>query len=519
MTGKADVWVDVGRYLGRIDPWIYGQMLEQLGRAVYGGVFDPASPLSDASGFRTDVLETCRQLAPTVLRWPGGNFASAYHWRDGIGPVSERPATRDLAWGVLETNAFGTEEFLELCGRLGAHPYLTVNMGTGTAEEALAWLDYCNSDEPLAAPALRRKGPHPDPHAVRIWGLGNENYGWWQVGQMSAASYAEQAREWGKLLRWTDPAISLVAVGSTDPDWNWRVLSEAGRLIDFLSLHCYWEGSVEDEYHATLAGPANSEADIQAAWGMSLAAARAQRLARPVRIAVDEWGVWRSLRHSDAPVDLTNLVRCGLTHRAGIDTTFEDTYSLADALAVASWLHVLWRNPEKVGLANQAQMVNVIAPIHASPDAVFRHTVFWPLAVARAHAGPFALSTRVVSSVEVPAPGVASGSLTAVDAAATFDPDTGSVHLSVVNRARDDCIEVSMHGVAGPARLIRLWHDDEEAGNDLQVPLRVAPVEEQVSLDRPLVLLPHSHVTLLLQAALGRMHSGTVDGSGNQSSA
>jgi alpha-N-arabinofuranosidase len=498
MTASARIAVDRHRVRGTIDPRIYGQFVEHVGRAIYGGVFEPGSPLSDAEGYRADVLELARELGPTVLRWPGGNFASGYHWRDGIGPVAHRPVRRDLAWGALEPNTFGTEEFLEYCRRLGAEPYLNLNLSTGTVDEALSWLEYCNGSDPLPEVVQRRQGPHPAPHGVPVWGLGNENYGWWQHGHSTAADYAAAAREWAKLLHWADPSIALVAVGAPDPDWNWTVLKALSPFADYLSLHFYWRGD-GDEYHEVLSGPARAEQEIEAAWGMARAAAAATAGRRPLRIAVDEWGVWYRAGIPDQVVTegLPALLRQGFSARSGVDTRFEEPFDLKDALTVASWLHVLWRHPEKVGLATQAQMVNVIAPIHAHAGGVVRHTVFHPLAVARREAGPVALDVLVQAETEVAAPGYPGGSLPAVDAGGTIDPSTGRIHLSVVNRERDEEVVVCIDGVGGRARRIELWHEDPMAGNDPAHPDRVTTAEEVVDVDGPLHLPPHSHTTLV----------------------
>jgi len=499
MTARAEVRIDPARTLGRIDERVYGQFIEHVGRAVYGGVHDPGNARSDGSGLRLDVVEACRELGPSVLRWPGGNFASGYHWRDGIGPVADRPTRRDLAWGAVETNAFGTEEFLELARRLDAAPYLNLNVSTGTVDEALGWLDYCNGEAPVPEVLARRAGPHPAPHGVPIWGLGNENYGWWQHGHTSAGSYAETAREWAKLLRWQDPDIALVAVGAPDADWNWTVLNQVSRVADYLSLHCYWHGNATDPYASILAGPVASEQDVIAAYGMALAAQRRAGVAQPVRLAIDEWGVWARTMGPLADLTATDLMRNGLSARSGLDTSFEEDYDLKDALAVATWLHVMWRHPEKVGMATLAQMVNVLAPLHAHSEGVVRHTVFWPLAVARRMAGSVALDVHVSTEAALGTggqPGVPGDVLTGVDCGATLDPQTGRVHVSLVNRLRDQEVVVDLLGVSGPAKRVLLWHDDPFAGNTVDAPTRVVPVEDDVHTDG-LVLPPHSHTTLL----------------------
>jgi alpha-N-arabinofuranosidase len=501
MTVSAVVSVDRRRRLGSIDPRIYGQFVEHVGRVVYGGVFEPGSPFSDEAGYRLDVLDSARRLAPSVLRWPGGNFASGYHWRDGVGPANERPTRHDLAWDAIDTNAFGTEEFLEFARRLGAAPYLNLNASTGSIDEAQAWVEYCNSTNPLPEVALRRNGPHPEPHGVGIWGIGNENYGWWQHGHSSADRYGEMAREWGKLLHWTSPGIKLVGVGAPDPSWNWTVLSTAGRSIDYLSLHFYWHGQGADRYHAMLAGPIASERVIEGTWGLALEAARKLGVRRPIRLCVDEWGVWATTYGplGDAVADLDGVMRHGLSARSGIDTRFEEAYDLKDALTVATWFHVMWRHPEKIAIATLAQMVNAIAPIMADDQGVVLQTIFHPIAVARAFAQPVALDVLVETATLVPAPGHPDGELPAVDVAATCDPSSGRIHVSVVNRHLSEEAVVELPGVAGSAQRIELHHDDVGATNTADAPDRVAPVKSSFELNGRLVVRPHSHTTVVLE--------------------
>ena len=200
----ASVRIDPERRTGEIDPRIYGFFIEHLGRCIYGGIFDPGSPLADERGFRTDVLEAVRRMRVPVLRWPGGNFVSGYRWEDGVGPPERRPARPELAWRTVESNRFGTNEFIEYCRAAGARPYICLNMGDGSQREALDWVDYCNGRGDTHYAQLRRAHGYDAPHDVTLWGLGNEVYGDWQIGHKSAAGYAEQAREWGKLVKWLD---------------------------------------------------------------------------------------------------------------------------------------------------------------------------------------------------------------------------------------------------------------------------------------------------------------------------
>jgi alpha-N-arabinofuranosidase len=506
----ATVDVDINRTLGAIDPRVYGTLAEHIGRVIYGGLFDPESSFADADGMRTDVLAALRDFAPTVLRWPGGNFASGYHWRDGVGPTEQRAGRHDLAWDVFDPNTFGTEEFLNVCRKIGAEPYIALNAGTGTVDEATGWVEYCNGSHPVPEVLLRRTGPHPEPHKVKLWGLGNENYGWWQHMHTDADSFAELTREWGKLLYWTDSSIEIVGVGAApNPEWNATLLTKAGRSMDFLSLHYYWHAMDSDPYHSVLAGPMASERDISIAWEQCLEAARELKLKRPVRLAIDEWGVWNGSQDGirDALSDMSAPMRYGLTPKIGVQNAFEEWFDVKDALAVASWFHVLWRHPEKIGIATYAQVLNTIAPLMVTEAGVVRQTIFHPLVIARHNSFQTALDVNVGTDSGVPAPiagfGAAGGGagtleggeIPAIDVAGTTDGQ--QIHLSFVNRSLDSEVVVGLDGVKGNARRIVLHSDDPYIKNTPELPDAVLPIEDKLTVDGSLVLPPHSHTTLV----------------------
>lgn len=507
MTIGAQLLVDPNRTLGVIDDRIYGTFAEHIGRVIYGGLFDPESELADDEGLRRDVIEALRGYAPSVIRWPGGNYVSGYHWRDGIG--EQRNGRHDLAWDAFDPNTFGTEEFLSLCRRVAAAPYLAINASTGTIDEAHGWLEYCNGRHPVPEVLLRRSGPHPEPHDVKIWGIGNENYGWWQHLHTDAESFAELTREWGKLLYWADSSIEIVGVGASPfPDWNWVMLTEAGRSMDYLSHHFYWHSMEEDPYHSMLAGPIASERAVIGSWGMSLEAQRKLGLEKPVSFAVDEWGVWNSSQEELRAVmsDQSKLMRFGLTPKVGIDNTFEEFYDVKDALAIATWFNVMWRHPEKIRIATYAQVINTLAPLFVSDKGVLRQTIFFVLAGARKYAFGTALDLAVLTDHGVPAPvagtapvggggAQAGGSVPVVDVAGTTDGSR--IHLSIVNRSREDEVSLRIQGASGPAQRITFTHEDPFTKNTPNNPNEVLPKEDKLELDGRLVVPPASHTTLV----------------------
>ncbi len=293
------VTIDGGRSRGKLDRNVFGGFVEHLGRCINGGLFEEGSPLSDSRGFRTDVLELLRPLRLSVLRWPGGNFVSNYLWTDGIGRRDDRPQRLELAWGAVEPNRFGTDEFLQYCAELGAAPYICLNMGTGPLSEALAWVEYCNSSARSYWADRRRQNGHEAPYRVPYWGLGNEMYGDWQVGQMSADEYVREASRWAKAIRRLDPDVKLVSCGLNGwDDWDRVVVDGMASLVDLHSLHIY-TGS--KDYWGNVLAPHQVERAVNYTSTYICRAVYNQRLSRAPRIAYDEWNVW--YRTSDGSLE------------------------------------------------------------------------------------------------------------------------------------------------------------------------------------------------------------------------
>ncbi|MBI3667934.1 MAG: alpha-N-arabinofuranosidase [Acidobacteria bacterium] len=374
------VKIDAEQVIASVNPMIFGQFIEHLGRCIYGGIYEEGSTLADAQGFRKDVQAAVERLRPPVLRWPGGNFVSSYHWEDGVGPKDQRPRRFDTAWYAVESNRFGANEFIEYCRRISAEPYICVNLGTGTIEEAANWVEYSNSSENTHYANLRRKHGYAQPHGVKYWGLGNEIYGVWQAGHKSAEDYAKVALEAAKMMKWIDPSIRLVACGAGDPQWNATVLEALGAVVDYISVHIY-TGS--DDYYETLASVKRAEQLLRETDSVIEIATAKLRGRRPggvgfplgekrVEIAFDEWNIWYRKRDG---------------RDRAVKNKLEEPYNLRDALWTASMLHLFQRWGDKVTMANMAQMVNVIAPIMTSPAGLYLQPNFFPLELYRAHSG------------------------------------------------------------------------------------------------------------------------------------
>ncbi len=356
--------------VGPVDPRIFGGFLEHLGRAVYGGIYDPDSARSDSDGFRSDVLAALGRLNLTVLRYPGGNFASGYHWQDGIGPRDQRQTVRDLAWGSLEPNRFGTGECLALCRKMGWAPMLTVNLGTGTPEEARDWVEYCNLPGGTRFADLRVRNGGTDPYAVKLWCLGNEMDGPWQLGHVPAGQYALRARQAAQMMKAADPSIELIACGScgtglpTYLEWDRTVLEDLGDGIEHLSLHRY-VGNPAGDTADFLAVTNSIDRQIEEMDSVCRFVQARRRSSKRITLAFDEWNVW----YKDMQMDGQGQFAPHL---------IEEVYNLEDALVAAGFLNCFIRHADSVRLANLAQIANVIAPVLTRGDELLIQSIFYP---------------------------------------------------------------------------------------------------------------------------------------------
>jgi alpha-N-arabinofuranosidase len=423
-AGRPDltqISVDPARQLGDLDRHVFGGFIEHLGRCIYGGVFDEGSPLSDRHGFRRDVLDLLRELRISALRWPGGNFASNYHWADGIGPRRERPRRPDLAWGSEESNRFGTDEFMAYCAELGTTPFLCLNMGTGTLQEALSWIEYCNGAADTEWARQRRANGRTEPYQVRYWALGNEMYGKWQVGGMSADEYVATAVRWARAIRRLDPHARLVSCGNNGwSDWDRTVIDGMAEHVDLHSVHIY---TGADEYWPNVLAPHMAERAIRSASALIDRVAYVRKIANPPKIAYDEWNVWFRTK----------------------DSRLEERYDISDALAVGTYLNIFVRNCDWVRMANLAQLVNVIAPIVTTPQAAVTQPIYYPFLLHARAALDAAVDCHVAGpTVDGPSDEPRGrwlhrfadlGPFTLVDAAATAAGDGSKVAITIVNRS------------------------------------------------------------------------------------
>jgi len=410
-NSTATITVHPDQVIGDISPNIYGQFIEHLGRAIYGGIYD-----DNKREFRKDVLEKVQGLNTPLMRYPGGTVTKIYHWKDGIG--QNRPVRKNLIWGGNDNNHVGTDEFMAYSKLLNAEPFLTVNMSTGTAEEAADWVEYCNATDTYFA-SLRKQNGHEQPYNVKYWGLGNEEAAKEDAGVLQdPKDYIKKAWYYAKLMKLQDPSIELIMVGDKE-EWNKQVLEELHPICDYISLHLY-AGTKPGKPASLFESIAGMEKDIKrtAAQIAAIAPKKVESFSKwyrfparkqPVKIALDEWGIWES--NGEGAYGL------------------EMKYNWNHALGVANFLNIFHRNADVIGMATWAQTVNVLAPIMTNASGSFCQTIYYPMELYRRLCGNKSLTTEVTG--------------TALDVAASTDDKT--ITIAIVNKDSSNASDITLN--------------------------------------------------------------------------
>jgi alpha-N-arabinofuranosidase len=484
------VVIDSGRQIAPIDRHLFGSFLEHLGRAIYEGIYDPQSKFANSDGFRTDVIGVVRDLGVPIVRYPGGNFVSGYHWLDGVGPKKNRPTVLDRAWNTLETNQFGTNEFITWARQAGTEPLFGLNFGTASAEDAAALVEYCNVAKGTKWSELRRSHGYEQPHDVKYWCLGNEMDGPWQIGHMPASDYGKKATDAARQMRVIDPSIKLIACGSSGPfmptyiEWDRLVLEECYDVVDGISLHRYWGNTEETGNDSSKYLAMNLAMDRQIEEIVAVCdTVRAQKRSnKSLFLSFDEWNVWYRARSGDA-VD---------GHGKAAPHLLEEQYNLEDALLVGGLANSLIRHSDRVKVACLAQLVNVIAPIMTNEDGLLRQTIFYPYSWALKYAHGRALSVapegpsypvpflgRPVESIGLTAPGL--GDVPYLDVVAVLDESKNAVTLLILNRVleKSQPLEINWHDLT-PSKVVAfetITGLDLKAINTFADPMRVVPLK------------------------------------------
>lgn len=479
VAGGGDVsriYVDSRRTIAPLDRNLFGSFLEHLGRAIYEGVYDPGSSLSDANGFRTDVMDQIKKLGVPLVRYPGGNFVSGYNWLDGVGPKQDRPMVLDKAWNTLESNQFGTNEFMSWCKAAGTKPLMGLNLGTGTPEQAAALVEYCNVEKGTEWSDLRRKHGYSDAYHVEHWCLGNEMDGPWQIGHMNATEYGMKAQDAARQMRAVDPSLKLIACGSSGPlmptylEWDREVLEQCYSYVDGLSLHRYFGNTQEEtggDSSKFVALNLTMDRQIEETLAVCDMVQGHQRSPKQLWLSFDEWNVWYRERTGDA-VD---------GHRKQAPHLLEEVYNLEDALLVGGLVNSLLRHADRIKIACLAQLVNVIAPIMTNEQGLYLQTIYYPYSWGLQYAKGSVLNVMTQS----PTYDVAGmGKVPYLDVVGTQAED-GTVSLFILNRdlSKAHSIEINWEGKA-PGRVLVaqvLTGDDLKAVNSFAAPRKVVPQE------------------------------------------
>lgn len=454
-NGPARAMINKARYRSDLDRRLLGAFLEHLGRAIYTGVYQPDSPFADKHGFRTDVIDEVKQMDVPLMRYPGGNFVSGYNWLDGVGPKSERPTVLERAWNSLETNQFGTNEFIQWCQLVGTEPLLGFNLGTGTPETAVAYVEYCNVDRGTKWCDLRREHGFEQPHNVRYWCMGNEMDGPWQMGHMTAREYGRKARDAARQIRVIDRSLQLIACGSSNTilptylTWDREVLEECYDQVDGISLHNYYGNTEQLTGGSTaryLAMNLDMERQIQEISAVCDYVQGTIKSHKRLWLSFDEWNVWYRARGGD----FSN------GHRQFAPKLLEEEYNLEDALLVGGFVNTLLRRSDRVRVGCLAQIVNVIAPLMTNDNGVLRQSIYYPYAWALKYAKGRVMDLLVESDTypiraDGLRPDFARNDLVPfLDIAVTLDEKQGEASVFILNRDLD-----------GERELVLDWFDPE----------------------------------------------------------
>ncbi|MDQ3248651.1 MAG: alpha-N-arabinofuranosidase [Chloroflexota bacterium] len=462
-NSAAKIYINRHRTIGEISPLLFGGFAEHMGRCIYEGIYDPASPHADETGLRRDVLAALREQQYTTIRYPGGNFLSGYNWLDGVGPQAQRPRRRELAWQSIETNQFGTNEFIDFCRLLETQPMLGVNMGTGTIQDAANLVEYCNAPVGTYYADLRASHGYREPHNVKYWCVGNEMDGPWQIGHLDVDEYARKAREAAKMMKWHDPSIKLISCGSSNdrmptyPEWDRVTLETCWEHVDYHSMH-YYAGNRDDDSPSYLASAAQFEAFVDTLSGTLRYVKAKRRSAKDVYLSWDEWQVWYK--------DTSGRGGWGEAPHLS-----EEMYNLEDALVVAQWLNVFLRKCDVLKIACVAQIVNVISWLHTTTDGLLKQTSFYPFmlmsTMARGHALDLLVQAPQHETKKY-------GPMPLLDVSASYDEATGTGAVFIVNRSQSEAVVTDLIWQSEvPQTVKEIWQlagTDVKAANTWQQP-------------------------------------------------
>ncbi len=475
---KAKMILDRDFKVGEIDKRIFGSFIEHLGRAIYGGIYEPDHPEADEDGFRKDVISLVKELNMPIVRYPGGNFVSGYNWEDGVGPKDKRPRRLELAWKTIETNEFGTNEFVTWASKVGAEVMMAINLGTRGVDAARNFVEYCNHPSGTYLSDLRVSHGYQEPHNIKTWCLGNEMDGPWQIGHKTAHEYGRIACEAAKVMKWVDPSIELVVCGSSNIEmptfgqWEATVLDHTYHHVDYISLHQYY-GNRDGDTPNYLARTMDMDLFIKSVISICDYIKAKKKSKKTINLSFDEWNVWFHSNEADKKIKPWSIAPPQL----------EDIYTFEDALLVGSMLITLLKHSDRVKMACMAQLVNVIAPIMTiNVGVASSQTIFYPYMHASLYGRGITLNPVIIAPVydtkeysDVPV----------LDATAVLNEEKEELTIFAVNRDMEDSLilECDLRNFPGYEVIehIIMEHDDVKATNTLDNPYNVVPTNSEDS--------------------------------------
>lgn len=455
------------REIGKRSPLIYGHFIEHFHRQIYDGIYDPENPLSDADGFRTDILDAMKKIKVPILRWPGGCFVSSYHWKNAVG--KNRIPSFDKAWRVEDSNHFGTDEYIKLCRKLGCEPYICTNAGTGTIEEMSDWVEYCNLEKEGQYARWRIENGHREPYHVKYWSIGNENYGAWEIGAKSAEEWGRLVVEAAKMIKHVDPCVELSAAALADIDWNVNLLKNCGSFLDWISIHQYWDMMPEQHCPATyeqcMAFTSQPDHSVRRVRGILTA----MKLDDRIKIAFDEWNL-RSWHHPKA-----HTVKQGrypeeyLLPRDKNDDN--STYTMADAVFTACFLNAMNRNCDIVGMANFAPILNTRGCIYSYDTGIVLRSTYHVFDLYVNYMGDIVLDSwgEEMPRMTVIDKGGVMTEVEELDILATKWSDRPGIAVAIVNKhiSQSRSIQLNLEDWEGETILFTLNGESADAYNDV----------------------------------------------------
>ena len=469
---KVKMTLDKEYRVADVDKRLYGSFIEHLGRAVYGGIYQPDHPCADANGFRRDVIDLAKELEVPVVRYPGGNFVSNFFWEDSVGPIANRQPRLDLAWRSLEPNTFGVEEFYKWTREINADIMMAVNLGTRGVSDACNFLEYCNFPGGTKYSDLRRQHGREEPYDIKLWCLGNEMDGEWQLGMKTMEEYGRISAETGKAMKLIDPSIELVSCGSsfmdmpTFPEWEEHTLEHNYDYVDYLSLHQYYgnENNNTDDY---LASSDDMEKFISTVIAICDKVKAKKKSKKTINLSFDEWNVWFHSKAEEA--DITENKPWQVA-----PPLLEEHYNFEDALMVGLMLVTLLKNADRIKIACLAQLVNVLAPIMTEANATaWKQTIYYPFL----HASKYGRGTVLLTPTDSPTHETKEhGAVTDVVSVAVFNEEKEEITVFAVNRnlSKDIHLTIDARAFEGyeAVEKIEMISDDLKEGN--------GPFEEKI---------------------------------------